>query len=1029
MVLADKEDLRMEVYGRLLGAPQLRLAHTNYDPPLTKATMLLYYLAYKGEWCSRDELLYLFYPDTAEETARSSLRQLLTSIRRLPYSRGLETEATRIRWEAATDVQVFKQAVSERQWPKAIELYRGKLLEGCTLAGAPEFEPTLELGRGELQGIWREAMLSFAGQLGESCRYADAAELLERLYKADPLDETVLQHLVTALYGSGERHKALVAFETFAQTLWQELGGEPEEATLQLTERIKKGEPLGVTAAHKAVSQTAAARPQRRTLPLQATPFVGRQVEKVGLAEQLADPSCRLLTIVGAGGMGKTRLAVEVAALQEEAFTDGVAFTSFASNSSHDSMVSALADALDFAFFGPDEPKRQLLTHLRDKELLLVLDNLEHLLEDMSLVVEILETAPRIKLLATSREPLKLHAEWLFDLEGLSYLRATAQATPSAEVTEHQGIDCDATRLFVQSARKARADFALNETAVRAVMRVCQLVEGMPLALELAAGWLRVLTPEDIATEIEKGLDLLEGSTRDLPPRHRSLRAVFDHSWCLLSEGEREALRKLSVFRGGFSREAAAQVADVSLPLLLSLSNKSLLRTNASKRFERHPLVWQYSREKADAYPDQRAEARNCHCAYYAVFLHEQEKWIQGGEKQREALSKIEEEIGNIRVAWRWAIEQRDLSALKLSLESLHTFFYIRGLFQEGEEAFSAAVECLAGDSVTLSRLLVAQAVFAWQRNHIDTAQAACERSLAMLKRLGAPPSTRALLHLGIVHVLRGHLEEAEQLHLEGLAVAEASGDLYGIGRNLNMLAEVATERGSLKKAEGYFHKSIAAFRQSQDRRGLAMALNNLGFLLSELGRMEAAKACYQESLEYATEIGNFPGIGNALTNLGRLSYQQKNYRQAESYYLESLSIWRRLEDANMVFALTGLGKTAHALHDYRTSITYFAEALTTAIRLGDSTDVAECVVGAADLLVSLGEREKALMLLAFALRQQGLEQEVKDRAEHLYAKLLAQSPEAAVAAAQSQDTELNDIRKMLVLLQQPEQHGGAPTT
>lgn len=1007
----------MEVYARLLGTPQLRLAHTSYDPPSTKATTLLYYLAYKGEWCSRDELLYLFYPHTAEEAARSSLRQLLTSIRRSPYSVGLETQATRLRWAVATDVQAFKRAVDERQWLKATKLYQGGLLEGCTLANAPEFESWRALERGEMQELWREAVLNCAEQLQELQRFAEAAELLVRLYKADLLDETVLQRCVTALYRSGERHKALMTYQTFVRTLRQELDGEPDEATLRLIEHVKKGETLGLTAEVEVVRQKAAVKPQR-ALPLQATPFVGRRAEKTKLAEQLGDPSCRLLTVVGAGGMGKTRLAIEVASVLEDTFADGATFIPLAAVGSHELMVSAVADALDFSFFGPEEPKRQLLAYLRNKEMLLVLDNLEHLLGDISLIVQILETAPGLKLLATSRETLNLHAEWVFDLEGLSYLRKAPPATPPTEAEKQRRVeDYDATHLFVQSARKARPGFVLDETTAPAISHICQLVEGMPLALELAAGWLRVLTPEDIVAELEKGLGLFESSAQDRPSRHQSLRAVFDHSWHLLAEGERQALRKLSVFRGGFTREAADQVADVSLPLLLSLSNKSLLKAGASKRFERHPLMWQYGKEKADAYLDEQAKTRDRHCAYYAAFLHERESWVHGGDRQKKAFYEIENEIDAIRVAWRWAIERRDVSALGLSLESLQQFYYVRGLFHEAEETFRTAAERLGEDSVTLSRLLVTQALFAWEQRHLDAAQAACERSMAMLERLGAPPSARALLHLGIVQVIRGDLEEAQRLHLEGLAVAKASGDLYSMGCNLNMLAQVATEMGDTEEAERYYHESIAAFRQRRDRWGLRMVLTNLGLLLANLGRRETAEACFQESLDFGREIENLPGIADTLLCLGSLSYLQGNYLKAQTYYLESLALWRRLEDVSMVSALTGLGDTAHALHDHRASASYFVEALTTAIRLEDSTGAVASIVGAADLLVSLEEEEKALSLLAFALRRQGIVQDVKDRAARLYAKLRTWLPEEVVAAAQrlGQGLELEDVRKLLV--------------
>jgi tetratricopeptide (TPR) repeat protein len=343
---------------------------------------------------------------------------LLTKLRRFPYAQDLEIEASRLRWPIETDVHAFRQALAEHRWAEAVQLYSGELLRGFALEGAPEFTSWLELERAELRSGWGEATLNLADELEGTKRYAEAAQVLERLYKTDSLDETTLKRYLRALHLSGERPKALTTFASFKETLQEELEVEPETDTLRLVERIKSGESLDegtvkITSARE--------RHPRVKMPTQATPFIGRDSEKAKLYEKLSDPVCRLFSIVGPGGIGKTRLAIEAASEQQEAFRNGVYFAPFDAVSSADFMVPTLASALDFTFFGSQEPRQQLLDYLQDKEMLLVMDNLEHLLEGMSLIADILASSPNLKILATSRERLNLHAEWVFDLEGLSY--------------------------------------------------------------------------------------------------------------------------------------------------------------------------------------------------------------------------------------------------------------------------------------------------------------------------------------------------------------------------------------------------------------------------------------------------------------------------------------------------------------------------------------------------------------------------------------------------------------------------------
>ena len=342
-------------------------------------------------------------------------------------------------------------------------------------------------------------------------------------------------------------------------------------------------------------------------LPSRNTSFVGRQLELSEVAELLGHDECRLLSVVGVGGVGKTRLALQAVRerLEEGGFADGVVFVPLEALTDAASVPAVVAGALGLDLSGQEDARSVVLRFLAEKRLLLVLDNFEQLLEGTPFVRELIDRCLRLKLLVTSRERLNLEAEWVFEVEGLAY--------PEEARSVERAAYFDAVQLFVQRAKRAQPRFSLTAETLPPVARICRLVDGMPLAIELAASWLRALSADEVAKEMEAGADRLEAPARDVPERHRSVRAVFDHSWSLLLEGEREVLRGLSVFRGGFRREAAAVVAGATLPVLARLVDTSLLHLSVEGRYDRHPLLTQYTREKLAEHPEERQGAEQRH--------------------------------------------------------------------------------------------------------------------------------------------------------------------------------------------------------------------------------------------------------------------------------------------------------------------------------------------------------------------------------------------------------------------------------
>jgi len=398
--------------------------------------------------------------------------------------------------------------------------------------------------------------------------------------------------------------------------------------------------PVAPPTADRFATPTPPADEPRHNLPVQPTPFVGREAELTELARLLDDPGVHLLTILGAGGMGKTRLALEAGAAQMGNFERGVYFVSLAPLQSIEAIVPTVAEALGFSFYtdaeggAKAEPRQQLLDYLRQKRMLILMDNFEHLLDGVNLVTDILETAPDVKILAASRARLSVQGEHLFHLTGMDF--------PDWETPE-DAAECSAVKLFLQSARRTRPGFELVTDDLKYISRICRLVRGMPLGILMVAAWVEMLTPAEIAGEIGQGLDFLETDLRDVPERQRSMRAVFDHSWNLLTEREQEVFQGLSVFRGGFTRQAAQRVTVASLRELMALVNKSLLRRAPTGRYEVHELLRQYAAEKLDQSPSASETARDRHRAYYTAAL---QGWCEDlkGPRQRTALAEMDAE-------------------------------------------------------------------------------------------------------------------------------------------------------------------------------------------------------------------------------------------------------------------------------------------------------------------------------------------------------------------------------------------------
>jgi len=655
---------------RLLGKPQVSLG----GAPVTgfisaKAQALLFHLAASGRPHTRESLAGLFWGDMPDAQAGKNLRNALSNLRMLvgPYLLITRDEVSFNRQSSYwLDVEVFLSALSTDAAQKdlgtlhnAVELYQGDFLEGFYVGEAMPFEEWMLGRRSLLKGLMLQSLHMLVVRHLDREEHAAGIDYANRLLALEPWREETHRHLMMLLARSRQRSAALAQYDRCRQALADELGVEPMPETIALYNRLK-----------------AAAAPPPHNLPPQPTAFVGREAELAKIASFLNNPLAQLLTLVGPGGIGKTRLALQAAARcvepeanLEQRFSDGVFFVSLAadeamaSGEAQSSLIAAIATTLRFDSYGPMLPQAQLLNHLREKDMLLILDNLEQLIPEARQLGHLLRFAPRVKLLVTSRARLNLQEEWLMEVPGLN--------VPSTAVPPESLAAYSAVALFVQQARRVLAGFTFSEAETESVIRVCQLVEGVPLGIELAASWLRMLTCKEIAVEIEQGLDFLTTSLQNVPERHRSLRAVFDYSWDLLSPAEQETFRQLAVFRGGFHRQAAARVvAAASLPMLAGLVDKSLLRRDAAGRYEIHDLLRRYAEEKLSADPMESERVRDRHCHYYAELMVAHQAGLKG-EDVSEALTTLNVERDNVRAAWNWALSHRRVEELDMFMECL----------------------------------------------------------------------------------------------------------------------------------------------------------------------------------------------------------------------------------------------------------------------------------------------------------------------------------------------------------------------
>ncbi len=881
---------------------------------LNKPSSLLFHLAYRADWVSRSELAFLYRSDVAEVEALNYLRKLIFRAKKYPWASQLEVSETHLRWLVDSDVKAFKEAFKAEAWQDALALYKQDFLAGSSLTDSPAYMAWLELERADLLRQKVTAQRKLIADLEAKASYSEASRLADELIKQDAFDEGIVQMQLRLRIKDGREKEATELYAAFSEKLKAEFDAEPLESTQLLMDSI--------------VSEKVLVTEKKRShnLPAQTTRFVGRRKELEDLGTTFKQDTCRLLTLLGLGGTGKTRLALEFSRSLLPEFADGVFWVSLAAVQSAQGLVPTIAVQLGLVLEGQKDLSDQLFDFLADKELLLFMDNFEHLLAHAELLEAMLHKAPKLRILVTSREALKLKSEYLFDLAGLQFPAKHEEASAAFESVD----------LFLQRASRVSNQFVVSRENLEAVASICRLVEGMPLAIELAATWVRSLAVTDLAAELASNIDLLELSSQ----KGQGLKSVFDYAWQGLTATEQSVFCNLAVFQGGFDLQATKSVAGAHLSMLMMLLNRSLLRRDARGRYSIHELLRQYALLHAD-----NALVCQRHAEYFIELLGAQEQDIQG-YKVAEAMALVDLEYDNVLQAWRYAREHKDIKALSAGLETLYYYYYYKGYFELAADDFLQIQALLIEeqDHQLRAKLLARAALFQRNLGRMQAAESSIKQALKLIRKTDDVfEESNILCEYGKLHHLLSQYQQAEGYYLEAVELAKSSGNTFIEASVTMALGDLSYYlRADIEKATLLYKESLKLFHQLGEQDGINAALLNLGAAAFDQHDLETARQYYEEAYEVIRNLGQGHRESIVLNNLGAIDMLEGKAETARIYLNQSLDLcWQASDKRGAAEALNQLARLEYQEAKHQAACEKHLKALALFKELGDQSGVA----------------------------------------------------------------------------------------
>lgn len=1010
----------------LLGGFAVTDAQKTYRLESTKVETLLAYLILSPGRHARAKLQGLAWPELAEARAARNLRHALWDIRRTFVGAGvLAADRTRVAYEPnpgvlvdASELIALHDGLRSGHEPRPRlpldALVRGELLDGAFLGDAPELEQWLLVERERLRTVSCDvlrALIILHRQQGDLTLALARARALIAL---DPWREESHRTVMELLTHAGEPAAALAQFEECRRVLAVQLQTTPTADTVRLAERIR---------AFSGDSAGSADPPLiRHNLPAQATPFVGREEEIEVIERLLLAPECRLVCLLGPGGIGKSRLALQVGQRQVlggctgRTFADGIWFVPLQQEGKAGDLAAAVARSLtldEVPGIGAPALEARLGEYLRHRRVLLILDGFEHLMAEIGALAALIAAAPCAKVLVTTRERLGIPGEWVVEVGGLAPPVDAGSQSPAVE-------------LFAQSARRARFGLELASEELGAVADLCAAVEGSPLAIELAGGWAGSLTVREIAAEVARHPGFL-GS------REGGLRAVFESSWSRLGADEQRVLAALSVFAGGCTRAAAEAVTGASLATLRRLVDTSFVRHEPSGRFTIHEVLRHFASDELAADRASLEQTRAAHAAYVAQRL----STLAGGATgtcQRDVLDEIALELDNLQAAWRWAVGCSRFDIPAACLAGLAAYAETRGWLRAAEGLLGEALAGVgASDPELAAAMLTARGSL---RNRMGAYPGAVEdlvRALAIvqddraraaaLAHLGAAsylqgrhtearerleramgdagtPGLRAMCSnlLGRIALEEGRHDDAEAAFEKALAMSREAGDGHGARWATNQLGLMAYFRGALDASQRLFEHALGLARTAGDMALVKEAAIGLGYVREDCSDFDGARAHYHEALAVSRDCGDRRGEAHTLMVIGETYRRSGEPEAARACYRDALGIAREIGSVYLVGLLTGnLAYLEAAAGRLTEAAEYVREVLRAYVEGGTIATVLPALVSAAEVLYRRGDSTRALELLGLVLAHPANRQDHTVEAERVLALVATAVPPRTV--------------------------------
>jgi len=1001
--------LRLQCFG----TPQITLDAAPVTGLSKKALALFVYLAVTGRPQHRDQLADLFWSECNNQQARNNLRYLLPELRKAlgdylvitpqtiafnrsrPY--GLDSEYF---YQTLTRVP---ESVPTHVLQATLDRYQAEFLAGFRVRNAPVFEQWLTTQQEMYHRLAVQGFQQLMERYDQQGDYRAGLAAGQRLLTLEPWHEAGHRLQMTLLARDGQRGAALNQYQQLQQILADELAVEPEPVTTALYEAIRRGAYDKVTGdkvtgdkvkSSHSTTQSAShlvtpspphpvIRPPLHNLPSQLTSFFGREQEIAELYAQLHREECRLITLIGEGGVGKTRLALAVAQAildpartsfgfwvldfgpvqgenskshpkslgQNPKFPDGIWFVSLAGLTAGlnlaEQIAAAIAQAMNVTFSDAGVLTSALLAYLRNKRALLILDNVEQILDGVDFMVELLRQTAGITLLVTSRALLNLQAEYAWAVTGLP----TPSSDQSLSSVTADLLRYSSVALFVERAQRVQRDFQLDHTNQYAISAICRQLHGLPLGIELAAAQLRCHSCDEIQQLLTVNALTVMTAYRDIPLRHRSLTAVLEDSWRLLTAVEQQTLARLSIFQDSFTTAAAVAITGTTPTILTALCDQSLLHYNALQRYLLHETVRQFAAAKLKQVDRaERAATAARHGQYYLALLCDQGRVLQGPTPQA-AMTVLQQEICSIEQAWCWAITQAAADLLVQSALALREFYHCAYRLEQGKALLGAAVAMIqqqveatpaaTGLQSALATLLCAQGHLLIVQQAYAACLHAAQQAVALAEAGGQPTLVVRGRYLWGASLLNsGSYEAGSEQFAAALAVARTTVPQAMVREvvilTLNKLATLAERRADYPAALAYCQEALALSRMAQ-----AIVAENrtqiiLGSIYQRMGDFPHAKTCWEGALALMKQSGIQANQPEILTNLGILCDNQGNYAAAQWYYTAALRAYRNLGDQQHQAEMLGnLGISADYVGDYTTALAYSQECYELLQQLG----------------------------------------------------------------------------------------------